>query len=197
MSQMVMQESELSAGVPWAAEADSARLRQLVKSHLAFVWRSLRRFGMFDADIDDAAQEVFLVISKRLDEIPVEKEKSFLYSTAVRVAANMRRSKKRRTAAYDKFEVAPATENQATPESISEQAQARELLNQLLEGMPDDLREVLVLFEIEELGIGEIAEVLQIPMGTVGSRLRRARERFKAAVARHQSRQAFQDKVTP
>ena len=194
---MVMQESELSAGVPWAAEADSARLRQLVKSHLAFVWRSLRRFGMFDADIDDAAQEVFLVISKRLDEIPVEKEKSFLYSTAVRVAANMRRSKKRRTAAYDKFEVAPATENQATPESISEQAQARELLNQLLEGMPDDLREVLVLFEIEELGIGEIAEVLQIPMGTVGSRLRRARERFKAAVARHQSRQAFQDKVTP
>ena len=194
---MVMQESELSAGVPWAAEADSARLRQLVKSHLAFVWRSLRRFGMFDADLDDAAQEVFLVISKRLDEIPVEKEKSFLYSTAVRVAANMRRSKKRRTAAYDKFEVAPATESQATPESISEQAQARELLNQLLEGIPDDLREVLVLFEIEELGIGEIAEVLQIPMGTVGSRLRRARERFKAAVARHQSRQAFQDKVTP
>jgi len=197
MSEVAVCESELSVGVPWGAETDAARLRHLVQAHLSFVWRSLRRFGVMEADVDDAAQEVFLVISKRLEEIPPEKEKSFMYATAVRVAANLRRSKKRRAAAYERFEVAPATEAQATPESISEQLRARQLLGELLETIPEDLREVFVLFEIEELGIGEIADLIDVPVGTVGSRLRRARERFKAAVVRHQSRQAFQTKGMP
>jgi RNA polymerase sigma-70 factor (ECF subfamily) len=169
----------------------------MVTGHLSFVWRSLRRFGVWEADVDDATQEVFLVISKRLSEIPPEKERAFLYSTAVRVAANIRRSRKRRDAAYERFESAPPTELAATPETVSDQLRARQLLVVLLEYIPEDLREVFVLFEVEELGIGEIADVLQIPLGTVGSRLRRARERFKAALARHQTRQAFQSKAMP
>lgn len=188
--------SDADALVPEAdAPVDTARLRRLVNEQLSFVWRSVRRFGVPDADADDAVQEVFLVTSRRLAEIPEDKEKAFLYSTAARVAANARRSNKRRAAAYDSFEAAPVTEVQVTPEVLSDRLRARALLHAILEEMPEELREVLVLFELEELGIAEIASALDIPMGTVGSRLRRGRERFQAALARHQSRQEFKSKV--
>ncbi len=191
----------LSGPAPAAASGvetpdQAARLRRLVGEHISFVWRSLRRFGVSEADADDASQEVFLVTSRRLDEIPEDKERAFLYSTAARVAANSRRSRKRREAAYERYETAPM-ETQATPETMTDQLRARALLNGILETMPEELREVLVLFEIEELGIAEIAEALDIPMGTVGSRLRRGRERFKAALLRHEARQDFQARVMP
>jgi RNA polymerase sigma-70 factor (ECF subfamily) len=191
----------LSGPAPAAASGvetpdQAARLRRLVGEHISFVWRSLRRFGVSEADADDASQEVFLVTSRRLDEIPEDKERAFLYSTAARVAANSRRSRKRREAAYERYETAPM-EAQATPETMTDQLRARSLLNGILETMPEELREVLVLFEIEELGIAEIAEALDIPMGTVGSRLRRGRERFKAALLRHEARQDFQARVMP
>jgi RNA polymerase sigma-70 factor (ECF subfamily) len=57
--------------------------------------------------------------------------------------------------------------------------------------MPDDLREVFVLFEIEEISIQDIAVTLDIPIGTVGSRLRRARQAFQQAVTRHRARIGF------
>jgi RNA polymerase sigma-70 factor, ECF subfamily len=169
---------------------DSARLTRVAQEHLDFVWRCLRRFGVPAADADDAAQQVFLVAADKLSEVPVESERAFLFATAARIAANARRSIRRRQSAYDSFSQAPE-EPSASQDELSDQLRARALLDQVMADMPDDLREVFVLFEIEEISIQDIATTLDIPIGTVGSRLRRARQAFQQAVTRHRARIGF------
>jgi RNA polymerase sigma-70 factor, ECF subfamily len=169
---------------------DSARLTRVAQEHLDFVWRCLRRFGVPAADADDAAQQVFLVAADKLSDVPVERERAFLFATAARVAANARRSIRRRQSAYDSLSQAPE-EPSASQDELSDQLRARALLDQVMADMPDDLREVFVLFEIEEISIQDIATTLEIPIGTVGSRLRRARQAFQQAVTRHRARIGF------
>lgn len=169
---------------------DSARLTRVAQEHLDFVWRCLRRFGVPAADADDAAQQVFLVAADKLADVPVERERAFLFATAARIAANARRSIRRRQSAYDSFSHAPE-EPSVSQDELSDQLRARSLLDQVMADMPDDLREVFVLFEIEEISIQDIATTLEIPIGTVGSRLRRARQAFQQAVTRHRARIGF------
>jgi RNA polymerase sigma-70 factor (ECF subfamily) len=169
---------------------DSARLTRVAQEHLDFVWRCLRRFGVPAADADDAAQQVFLVAADKLSEVPVERERAFLFATAARIAANARRSIRRRQSAYDSLSMAPE-EPSVSQDELSDQLRARALLDQVMADMPEDLREVFVLFEIEEISIQDIAATLDIPIGTVGSRLRRARQAFQQAVTRHRARIGF------
>jgi RNA polymerase sigma-70 factor, ECF subfamily len=169
---------------------DSTRLTRVAQEHLDFVWRCLRRFGVPAADADDAAQQVFLVAADKLSEVPVERERAFLFATAARIAANARRSIRRRQSAYDSFSQAPE-EPSVSQDELSDQLRARALLDQVMADMPEDLREVFVLFEIEEISIQDIATTLDIPIGTVGSRLRRARQAFQQAVLRHRARIGF------
>jgi RNA polymerase sigma-70 factor (ECF subfamily) len=159
------------------------RLQQLVREHFRFVRRSLRRLGLESADADDAAQEVYLVAARRLDAIQPQAEKAFLFSTAVRVASTRRRTlRRRREQAQASFEhessLAP------DPEEHTSLLQARRLLDEILDDMDDEARAVFVLFELEHLSGPEVAELLEIPVGTVNSRLRRAREVFRSAAAR-------------
>jgi RNA polymerase sigma-70 factor (ECF subfamily) len=70
-------------------------------------------------------------------------------------------------------------------------AEAWRLLDALLAKLPDKLRRALVLAEIEGLEVAEIAELERIPVGTAASRLRRARERFRSALAKEHSRNPF------
>jgi RNA polymerase sigma-70 factor, ECF subfamily len=169
---------------------DSARVTRVAQEHLDFVWRCLRRFGVPAADADDAAQQVFLVAADKLSDVPVERERAFLFATAARVAANARRSIRRRQSAYDNLSHAPE-EPSVSQDELSDQLRARALLDQVMADMPDDLREVFVLFEIEEISIQDIAATLEIPVGTVGSRLRRARQAIQQAVTRHRARIGF------
>jgi RNA polymerase sigma-70 factor (ECF subfamily) len=71
-----------------------------------------------------------------------------------------------------------------TTEQLLDQKRARELLDELFDALDDDLREVLVLQEGEGVSLSEIAELLEIPLGTAASRLRRAREEFRRLLAR-------------
>lgn len=167
-----------------------ARLRQMVLSHHSFIWRVVRRLGIPELDADDVTQEAFCVAGHRISDIEPGKERSFLYSAAVRVAANARRARRRRQNAYDGFERAPR-DSVPQPDELNGQREARAALDEILESLPDDLREVLILHELEELGIQEAAELLNIPVGTVGSRLRRGREKFQAAVARRRAQAEF------
>src|SRR6187402_2550312 len=169
---------------------DSARLTRVAQEHLDFVWRCLRRFGVPASDADDSAQQVFLVAADKLSEVPVERERAFLFATAARIAANARRSLRRRQSAYDSLSQAPE-EPSVSQDELSDQLHARALLDQVMADMPEDLREVFVLFEIEEISIQDIAATLEIPIGTVGSRLRRARQAFQQAVTRHRARIGF------
>jgi RNA polymerase sigma-70 factor (ECF subfamily) len=156
---------------------DCVDFTALVARELGWVWRLLRRVGLSAADADDAAQQVFVVAAQKRDQLEPGKARSFLYGTALRVAANVRRSLARRRALHDEVALAgpPHTVSQ---DDLLEQQRARALADELLAELSDDLRRVLVLSEIEQLTAPQIAELEGIPVGTVASRLRRARGRF-------------------
>lgn len=164
------------------AAADSrARLEVLFAAHFDFIWRSLRRFGLRDDRADDAAQQVFMIASRKIDAIKEGSERSFLFGTALRVASDIRKSAPvRREVLRD--DVGLELEGGARPDDLLEQRRARQLLDRVLDEMDLDLRAVFVLFELEEMSTTEIASLLSIPHGTVASRLRRAREDFERSV---------------
>jgi len=174
------------------AEAQALRLHGLVTAEFDFVWRSLRRLGLQPADADDAAQEVFFVAARRLDDLEPGRERSFLFGTALRVVALHRRTARRCAAHLEAFETAPdSSRTPPSPEELAALWQARTTLDQVLEALPLDERAVFVLFELEELSVPEIAELCALKVGTAASRLRRARETFRAAAQRLRARQDF------
>jgi RNA polymerase sigma-70 factor (ECF subfamily) len=159
-----------------------ATLARLLNQHFRMVWRALRRLGVPEHAVDDAAQEVFLVASRKLDDIEAGRERRFLYGVALRVAANARRARAARPEVPLAELVEEAAAGAPNPESLLDQKRARELLDVALETMPDELRTAFVLFELEGCTGPEVAELCDIPLGTAASRLRRAREAFRAIV---------------
>ena len=168
------------------SDASVIRLRRLLREYFEFVWRTLRRLGLDDSEAEDASQEVFWVAARRLALIQEPHERSFLFGTALRVAGTHRRSRRRRAEL-----IQPSLDDQRSlapdPEELQQRVEARALLAEILNGMDLDLRAVFVLFELEELSGPVIAELLGLPMGTVNSRLRRARVAFRDAVRRSQT----------
>ncbi|WP_437775146.1 RNA polymerase sigma factor [Sorangium sp. So ce1097] len=152
----------------------------MVDAHLDFISRVLRNAGTPAAEIDDAVQRTFIAAAQRLDDVRPGAEKSFLLQTALNVAAHARRSaaRRREVPAAEPPEVVDA----ATPEQLTNQKRARQMLDRVLDQMEPDLRTVFVLYEFEEMSMVEIAGVIGIPQGTVASRLRRAREDFRERV---------------
>ena len=169
------------AGSPAAATSTTERVRALVTEHFDAVWSFLRHLGV--ADVDDAAQEVMLIATRKVDSIKPGSERSFLFSVAYRVAAEARRSQGRQ-GQLDEDAIAELPDPAIGPEGQLDQEQARELLQRALSALAPELRAVLVLADIEEMTMSAIATVLGIPPGTVASRLRRAREDFDAQVRR-------------
>jgi RNA polymerase sigma-70 factor (ECF subfamily) len=174
-----------------ATSAADRRLRALVAEQYDFIWRSIRRLGVPPTDVDDCAQQVFWVAARKLDEIHAGSERAFLFSTALRVASDARRSRTRRREVPEQGEGSEALDPAPDPEEVADKTRARALLDDVLDAMPMDLRAPFVLFELEEMPTAEIAAVLELPTGTVASRLRRAREEFQKIVARVQARGAF------
>jgi RNA polymerase sigma-70 factor (ECF subfamily) len=171
--------------------ASDARLRRLMDAYFDFVWRSLRRLGLPHADADDGTQEVFLVASRNLARILEGSEKQFLFGTAVRVASTRRRSVKRRREEPLALHGEPDERSEAGPERLTEMSRARLELQEILDGMSLEQRAPFILFELEELTVPEIASTLGVPIGTVSSRLRSAREHFQSALKRLHARDAF------
>ena len=165
-----------------SARVASQRLGAMVAAHHAFVWRSLRRLGVPDCDVDDASQQVFLVAHRRLGEIACESERSFLFQTALRVAADWRRAHQRRCE-QPGIDLLDVPDVAASPEELTDRRRARAQLDRVLEAMPMELRVVFVLFELEEMTMSEIATLADLPAGTVASRLRRARRVFQETVS--------------
>jgi RNA polymerase sigma-70 factor, ECF subfamily len=171
-------DSEAVAAAPPASRP--VPFEQLVGDHLDFVWRSLRRFGVPGADVDDATQQVFMIANQKLDKIRPGSERAFLVGVATRVASHARRSLHRREAAELNLSSNPRA-SIPDPEELTERLEARELLDRVLDAMPLDLRSVFVLFELEELSVDQISRALVLPRGTVATRLRRARDVFHEA----------------
>jgi RNA polymerase sigma-70 factor (ECF subfamily) len=170
-----------NAEAPTAAE--KARLAIMVADHFELIWRTLARIRVPSADLADCVQQVFVVASRRLASIAIGSERSFLIGTAIHVARDARRTLGRRREVPEDEGVEPLSLD-PQPDELADQKRLRKLLDQVLAAMPEELREVFVLFELEEMSTPEIATLLEIPTGTAASRLRRAREEFDRRVAR-------------
>jgi RNA polymerase sigma-70 factor (ECF subfamily) len=162
------------------------RVTRMVQANHDFIWRLLRRLGVAEADTDDATQRVFMIGARRISDIAEGSERSFLFGTALRVAPEVIRASRRAPlpldADHDRRDSSP------DPEAQVAQRRARVILEELLLAMPLELRSVLVLFELEQLTKSEVAELLGVPVGTAVSRLRRAREEFRAQLKRRNAR---------
>lgn len=176
------------------ALAGTARdLESLFRAHYASIWRLLRRLGVQHAQLDDAAQEVFWIAARRFSDIVVGREHAFLYGVALRVAAQESRKQRAAGALTDPDAIPTLADGLPSPEADLAQKQARKLLDSVLDGLAPELRAVFVLFELEGLELSQIAAVQEIPIGTVSSRLRRAREEFSALSKRLRATLAAQE----
>jgi len=178
---------QLAAPARPAAAVAVDRLSEMFHHHYDFVWRSVRRLGVPADAVDDAAQEVFVVASRKLASIELGKEKAFLFGTAMRVASDTRRAvqRRRQSPADEQAELVDGT---PALDELVDQKRAREILDDLVDQLPEDTRPVFVLFELEGMTMAKIASYLDLPAGTVASRLRRGRELFAAYVARLEAR---------
>ena len=173
-----------------SAAADPQRVAAFVKAHHGFAWRVLRRLGLSPADADDAAQRVFMIAASRFADIAEGSERAFLYRTAAHVASKAHRASRKR-AEHLSYDIHEAQSEVPSQDALLDERRARDLLDRFLSELSDDIRAVFVLFELEGLHAPEIAEALEIPVGTVASRLRRARAEISEKLARQKARAAF------
>lgn len=161
----------------------SERLRLAIVEHYDFVWRTLRRLGVPRHSIEDAGQQVLLVLARRMDDVRVGSERAFMAATAVRVAADVRKKVARLREDLDPIAISESVCTAPSAEELLDQGRARELLDVVLSRMPDEARTVFIFFELEDMSTATIAELLGLPLGTVASRLRRGRQLFAALAA--------------
>lgn len=166
-----------------SSDPHQQRLEAIVRQHLPCVWRVLRRLGLSEADADDAAQRVLVTVARRLGDIEPGCERAFLSRTATHIAlkAHKKRQRRREQPMPD-FEELPVPETAPDPENLLQRRRTLSRLDALLEELPLDIRTVFVLFEIEGMSQEEVALALDLPTGTVASKLRRARQRLARLV---------------
>jgi RNA polymerase sigma-70 factor (ECF subfamily) len=146
-------------------------------AHFAFVWRVLRTFGVPESALEDAAQDVFVVVHRKLGEFEGRAAiTTWLFAIARRVAGAHRRK-------VDRTEVL-AEEPASGSDTFAalSRAQAAATVMAILDTMDEDKRIVFALVELEQLSVPEISRMLEINLNTAYSRLRLARQAFETAV---------------
>jgi RNA polymerase sigma-70 factor (ECF subfamily) len=166
------------------------------EQHFDFVWCNLRRLRVPDALLDDAAQEVFLVVHRRLPELSQHSSlKSWLFGIVLRVARDQRRLLRRKSPHTRSADAAVdadciADERGESPDASAARSEGAALLHRLLDELDEDKRAVFVMVEIEQMTIPEITDALGVNLNTLYARLRAARRDFEKAVARERAREA-------
>ena len=157
--------------------------RVLYGENFTFVWRCLRGCGVPEAQIDDAVQEVFLVAHRRLRDFRGDSSvRTWLYGILRHVAANQRRTVRRR-GAHEPLD--PRLRSDAPdPEHELDIRQRAAFVSRFVAGLDDKQRDIFVLALLEQLAIPEVAEILTIPLNTAYTRLRAVRAAFQKALRR-------------
>ena len=168
--------------------AEPADFEGVYRSHIGFVWRVLKRCGVLPSFQDDLAQEVFLVVHRRLGEYEGRSTmKTWLYGIVRRVVADHRRSIRRKpTAAASAREVAfdSGTHMPGISSDTFEMAEKVRLLYRVLDELDEPKREIFVLSELEGMTLAEVAQALNANPNTVASRVVAARRAFETALER-------------
>jgi RNA polymerase sigma-70 factor (ECF subfamily) len=162
----------------------------LYETHLRFVWRNLRRFGVSDELLEDAAQDVFVTVHRRWESYDPRASsiETWLFGIVIRVAHYHRRTLRRRLARLVPWlsesrlhEVSSGLEG---PLETTAKREAVLLLDRMLDELGDHQREILVLVDVEQIAVPEASAMLGINLNTAYTRLRSARQRFQNAVNR-------------
>jgi len=174
----------LPSAEPQAPVLDLATVYEV---HFRYVWRCLRSLGVRDSQLEDALQDVFIVVQRRLPAFDGRAELgTWLYAIALRIARKNRDRARREPASLEAAREHDP-ELPAAPEMSGDGALEAErllLARRALSSLDDDKREIFVLARVEQMSAPEIASVLGIPLNTVYSRLRAARLAFEAEVTR-------------
>jgi RNA polymerase sigma-70 factor (ECF subfamily) len=169
-----------SAGAP---DSELPSLRTVFDEHARYVIRTLRHLGIKDADVEDVAQEVFVTVHRKLAEFEGRsKLRTWLYAICLRVASDHRR---RAYVMRERVTDSPPIDaGERTGDEPDATLESRTFVRSLLDGIDDDKRAVLVLYEIEGLTMREIADIVGCPLQTAYSRLHAGRELLRAAYER-------------
>lgn len=160
-------------------------LQAIYEAHFDAVWHHLRRIGIAPADRDDLAQEVFLIAHQKLTSYDGSRPmRPWLIGICARVALHYWRSARRRPAEPDSEAI------DAIADASEGDRDARRLLGSLLATLDPERRTELVLHELEGFSVPEIAELLETPLNTVYSRLRRTRDELAQLALRWQQMEA-------
>jgi RNA polymerase sigma-70 factor (ECF subfamily) len=166
---------------------DKEPFRQLFEEHAVAVGRTLRYLGVAEADLMDAAQEVFLVVNRRHGEFEGRSMLStWIHEICVRVALSIRRRQRRRH--EEVVPEPPDTGIDADQDARIEQREQRQMLTTLLDCLDETQREIIVLHEIERLPMREIAEIVGCPLQTAYSRRNAALEKMRSRLGRGRMR---------
>jgi len=168
--------------------------QEVYDGNVDYVWKTVCRLGVHGPAVEDAVQEVFVVVHRKLASFEGRSSmRTWLFQIARRVVHDLRRTIRRKEPHPGPNEPAPdlgtvAADESASPDASARRSEAARVLYELLDKLDTDKREVFVLAELEQLAAPKIAKVLGINVNTVYSRLRLAREAFNLALARHHAR---------
>lgn len=174
--------ADVTRTVPEGAELD---VTEVHAAHADFVWATLHRMGVREADVPDVLQDVFVVVHRRRAGWDgSEHLRAWLFAICGRLVRNYRRKAFRRHERLMGEVPEPRAAGAPDPERAAVAADARRTAERLLATLSPDRRAVFVMFEVEGLSCREIADQLGIPLGTVHSRLHKARAGFAKALGR-------------
>lgn len=163
-----------------------ADLEVVFREYHGFVWRSLLHLGIPAASVDDALQDVFLVVHRRIGHFDGRTSlRSWLYGISRRVASEYRRGTRR---AIRSLAVVHDPDLEPAPTVLADRISAADAVSKVLGSLDEDKREAFVLAEVEGMTAVEIAEALQTNVNTIYGRLRAARQRFARLLRREQAR---------
>jgi RNA polymerase sigma-70 factor (ECF subfamily) len=171
--------------------SESLEFSQIYSRYFGFVWSSTRRLGVSECELDDVVQDIFMVIHARLRTLEKpESIRSWIYGIIRRSVSTYHRAKRSKKVSNIALSAEPEVHFSSAPSPLEvvERDDEAKLLWSLLEGLDPPKREAFVLVELEEMTVPEIAMALEVPVNTVYSRLRVAREELEAALLRHNVR---------
>jgi RNA polymerase sigma-70 factor (ECF subfamily) len=150
---------------------------EIFEQHARFLWRTLMNLGVPSREAQDLCQEVMIVVHRRLPDFDGKSLRGWLYGICVRVASDYRRSARARR----ELTVDEVPQSGFEPDQLDqlEKGAQRQRLMRALDRLGEEKRAALVLYEVEELTLAEVSEALGVPLQTVYSRIKAARQELR------------------
>ena len=157
---------------------------EIFQQHARFLWRTLMNLGVPSREAQDLCQEVMIIVHRRLPDFDGQSLRGWLYGICVRVASDYRRS----APARREIPHGEVPESGAAPDQLEQldRRAERQRLMRALERVGEEKRAALVLYEVEELTLAEVSEALGVPLQTVYSRIKAARQELRRELTREQ-----------